>query len=1217
MATGNKGFDLKKPVLMLSAAVIALGAVPAAADDWTDITTGVTVPVDTAHAANGSPGDIKLDTAGSITVSKSGTQTTPQPAVTINSNNSFDQIAGTTISNKDTDQAAGILVDLTTQNLDATNTNCPGCHTVEGIVTAGTIDLSGTGTTKRGLWLEGPTTGDPFTFTGNIEMIGSTMTITGDNSVGVLEDALATLNGNLTLGSMTIQPSSTSSSAAIYGVELNGVVNGNVQVGELNSDGTTYTSAAVAVKANAGSGGVIAMDLTGTINGNVIINRNSSISAVGQAVRGVVLTGNIDACNTSGCTSLGSFVNNGSITVAGSSAALVNPTGNTEAGIAVSIEGNVAGGIYNGGPLSVSDTTDTVATISTRANTEALFITQSPNALTSPLVVGVYSGDVTNPGFSFYNRGSITASPANQGDNAIDIQIFGNSSTATTTLTEGIYSSGTISAAAGSSKGTPAVVATAMLVGSYADVGPSDTYTVNNVSDGGYSVTYNNPGSGKADQAAFVNSAATGFGRITATVSGPTVGGRAQAFVISPNAVMPSLINSGTISAAATTTVLTNTGSDALDAFALTDKSGTLTYIQNNGTISAVATPLNDNSQKAIAIDLSADSTGTPSANGVVIRDWASTTTKAQIIGDILFGTGDNQILDVMGLSSDNPATVTGNISYGGGTSNGVFGSDKLTIQNFATVTGTITSKNGVDVDIQNGGTLTLTNKDTALLANAFHVENGGTLNVTVLNDFTSGIITAQNSTNPDGVVNFDSGAKLNITYGSFVPAESGFILITAPTNQLHVADLATYNAQLAANLPFLFQSSVLTIQPDANNPGNDDLLLTVDPKTAQELGLTGYAAQMLPYANQALVNDDVLGAAMVAGITNQETAQRAYNQFAPDVSGGVRAIAISLTDQASGPVASRQRTLRMYGKQDGEITLWGQEFAEYMTDPGKVSTGQTGFKDHGFGFVLGLDGGEPKTGWYGGAFSFYSGDVVEPAPRDSHSNTLWYMLTGYTDWRGRGLFLDTKLDVGYMDIKEKRFLNLSIPNSSGGTTAFVDEADSKRPGLVGSGGFTTGAIFAYGSTVLTPQFSFDGMTMREEGYTETHVGKNNGNGMGFNLHAQSYYASSLRAFLGTEIREDLNLGDFFVQPDLRLGYRYDFLNDPAKLKVNFADLGPNVTPPVFTVIGPDPAQGNFVAGASLSATTDAWTIGANFDFVRGTNGATTEVGIIHLLGRI
>jgi hypothetical protein len=172
MATENKGFDLKKPVLMLSAAVIVLGAAPALADDWTDITTGVTVPVDTAHAANGLPGDIKIDTGGSINFSKSGTFTTPQAAVTINSNNSFNQVAGTAVSVNNTDQAVGILVDLSNQSLDASNdsTSCGAlpipCHTTEGIIEAGAINLNGTGGTKRGLWIEGPTTGGPFSYVG-------------------------------------------------------------------------------------------------------------------------------------------------------------------------------------------------------------------------------------------------------------------------------------------------------------------------------------------------------------------------------------------------------------------------------------------------------------------------------------------------------------------------------------------------------------------------------------------------------------------------------------------------------------------------------------------------------------------------------------------------------------------------------------------------------------------------------------------------------------------------------------------------------------------------------------------------------------------------------------------------------------------------------------------------------------------------------------------
>ncbi len=398
----------------------------------------------------------------------------------------------------------------------------------------------------------------------------------------------------------------------------------------------------------------------------------------------------------------------------------------------------------------------------------------------------------------------------------------------------------------------------------------------------------------------------------------------------------------------------------------------------------------------------------------------------AVITGKILFGSGDNQIIDVEGASSDKTATINGDIKFGNGSTPG---SDQLIIGNFGTVNSTITSiaSVGVDVDIRSGGTLNLQNATDALNVSglvvdtvtgeqgtAFHVEPNGTLNLTVREEFQTGIIIST------GIVSFDPGAKLNIAYGSFIPADSDFVLISAPEGDLHISDLQTYQQQVLDKLPFLF---------DPGTPGNpetqleyqqgtlgapDELVLHVVPKDAAALGLSGYAAQILPFANQALSNDDTLGAAFVAGVTSQKAAQLAYNEMAPDVTGGARAIAIALTDQSSGPVAARQRILRMYGKQDGEVTLWGEEFAEFVSDPGTKSKGLTGFKDHGFGFVLGLDGGDPKTGWYGGAFSFYSGDIVEPLPRDSHTNTLWYMLTGYTDWRGRGLFLDTKVDVGY-----------------------------------------------------------------------------------------------------------------------------------------------------------------------------------------------------------
>ena len=105
---------------------------------------------------------------------------------------------------------------------------------------------------------------------------------------------------------------------------------------------------------------------------------------------------------------------------------------------------------------------------------------------------------------------------------------------------------------------------------------------------------------------------------------------------------------------------------------------------------------------------------------------------------------------------------------------------------------------------------------------------------------------------------------------------------------------------------------------------------------------------------------------------------------------GGSRAIVVSITDQGTGVVGARLRMLNLYGKQEGGTTLWGQEFVQMIKDPGQGATDpntntkvQSGFKDHGFGFVLGIDGGTPKYGWYGGAFTFYTGDVGELA-RDS-----------------------------------------------------------------------------------------------------------------------------------------------------------------------------------------------------------------------------------------
>ena len=128
------------------------------------------------------------------------------------------------------------------------------------------------------------------------------------------------------------------------------------------------------------------------------------------------------------------------------------------------------------------------------------------------------------------------------------------------------------------------------------------------------------------------------------------------------------------------------------------------------------------------------------------------------------------------------------------------------------------------------------------------------------------------------------------------------------------------------------------------------------------------------------------------------------------------------ITDQATGPVAARQRLLRSYANQPGELTLWGEEFAGNINNKGRVDADGTltDYKDHGFGFSLGMDAGSARGGWYGGALSFYSGDVSETLPRNSLTHEQWYMLTGYTDWRGKHVFLDTTGSAGLWQLRRQ-----------------------------------------------------------------------------------------------------------------------------------------------------------------------------------------------------
>ncbi len=122
-------------------------------------------------------------------------------------------------------------------------------------------------------------------------------------------------------------------------------------------------------------------------------------------------------------------------------------------------------------------------------------------------------------------------------------------------------------------------------------------------------------------------------------------------------------------------------------------------------------------------------------------------------------------------------------------------------------------------------------------------------------------------------------------------------------------------------------------------------------------------------------------------------------------------------------------------------------------------------------------------SGRYGGALTFFSGDILEKIPAQVKTSTEWYMFSGYTDWRGKGLFFDSQVTVGYGSLTGRRAI--FVDNSTGGTL-IARVATDKRASLMAAGGFSTGAVMNMGTLVFMPQFSMDALTLRENGYTET-----------------------------------------------------------------------------------------------------------------------------------
>lgn len=524
-------------------------------DPWT--TAVVTTAVGTANAGNitiasATTSGTTNTSAGSIAIT-----TANIGAITVNSSNYV--YDGGAISNDGTSTAAGILIDVSKNpDLSGASFTNSASATVTGagiyIDSAAGLTLTGSGTGKTGIWLD--SVNGNGTYTGDITLAsGSTVTLNGDTSQGIAINEGAILKGNLSLGgafTMTQTTASSTAASGLYGMLMEGEVDGNIAIP---------------------AGG--SMSIAGA-------------GATGMSIQGTGVTGSITIGGALSTVSEGA---NSTITATTNTANTVFP----EAGSALVVSASVGNGIGILGPGFQNDTTVTSAGVSSAGTSPAVLINPGQNSLYStvsqaaPLTIGVFA-DTNDPGFSFYNRGSITVTPANANNSSLAFELFGSRYATPTVLTGGLFNSGSITASA-STTGTVAAgsSAVALDIQSYTCL-DNCTFDANGHSLAGWSDA-SLAAKNTADQYALVNSSVSGSGSITASVAG-TRGGSAAALVIGPGSSVPSIYNSGKITASASTTDTTIV--NVVQAIAIQDLSGSVTSIYNTGTISASATTLDN-----------------------------------------------------------------------------------------------------------------------------------------------------------------------------------------------------------------------------------------------------------------------------------------------------------------------------------------------------------------------------------------------------------------------------------------------------------------------------------------------------------------------------------------------------------------------------------------------------------------------------------------------
>lgn len=623
------------------------------------------------------------------------------------------------------------------------------------------------------------------------------------------------------------------------------------------------------------------------------------------------------------------------------------------------------------------------------------------------------------------------------------------------------------------------------------------------------------------------------------TISSDAVEADAETIVIGDFAVVPELINQGSLTSFSESTGedisrvigvsengqldrLTNSGfitatsfGDDVSAVAIQDLSGTLVDLTNNSFISAVLIGRDEiNTAVAVAIDLSTHQAGqdisflqerlpaVDDTNDDGLFDENDVATPS-IAGNILFGAGDD-IADIRA------GTVTSQtFDFGDG-------NDQLLISGDATV---IAELIGVEQIALDNGSLEFSNTS-AITIDSLTVENESNLNL--IADLTNLDSTAAILQVAGNVV-IDDTSSITTEFNGFVADDFDLLLIEAGN-----LDVGVDTDILSLTVPSIYRQTI--------NADGTSLSIGFETRTATEIGLQESRIS----AFDALLNlaeDDVRVGNQLTFYTDDAELVEDFEQLLPDLQQSGVNFLLSQTDLSSSLTGNRLEQIQREGP--------GQWF-QYAIGRGAQSATENRLSYDGTetNFSLGFDQQVFSNIYAGASVSLRTSDYLIDKTADHNLRTSAVDIGLYSSYRLTNFGFDTSLTFGTVEQFSDRFVS------------FGDESETYEADWDGQY-FAASSLLSYqqnfGDYFARPSLSFDYFFITEDDYEEQAIDGIGSLALGVQGIDTTVLSSTFKISFGKESWNTAAQGNEFGRStQFYVGYREDISSDDYQSQARF-----------------------------------------------------------------